>query len=469
MSAPDNPSRFPRLVASNEPGLPQVAQPAGAEPPEEPEITRKGFFSSGHRIVLGATIVILTAFFATIVFAAMIPINRGSVAPGRVEAQGTRTVIQHQEGGTVEQLLVNKGDKVKAGQLLVKLDDRTPILQLQLLEEQHRLLLVEQAMLQAERAGWARIVWPAEVLQHANEPATQQAMRANEALLASRRSSRESEKAVLAEGVTRLGAQVVGLEDQRKGQIEQARLIKLEADSLEKLYDQGLTTRTRILALQRSAADLEGSIGTTTSAINQAKVQMTESRLRMITIDQDMQKEDAKRLQELQSSLFELEDRIATQKLVVEDTNIISPVDGIVLERAVNTVGAVVRPGEPVLELVPSNKLVIRANVKTQDIDRVKVGARAVVRLNGLNVQTTPRLHGTVVYVSADAITPQEAGARPYYEARVEVSESELRKVKEAKVTPGMNAEVMIDAGARTVLSYLLQPIQGAFGHAFLE
>ncbi|HEX8233470.1 MAG TPA: HlyD family type I secretion periplasmic adaptor subunit [Caulobacteraceae bacterium] len=468
MSAPDNPSRFPRLVASNEPGLPQVAQPS-PEPGEEEEIRPKSFFSSGNRIVLGATVIIVAAFIATIVFAAMIPINRGSVAPGRIEAQGTRTVIQHLDGGTVERLLVNKGDKVRAGQLLIKLDDRTPALALQLLEEQRRLLLIEQAMLQAERAGWARIPWPAEVLVRANDPSTAQAMRANESLLASRRSARDSEKAVLAEGITRLQAQVVGLEDQRKGQIEQARLIKLEADSLEKLYDQGLTTRTRILALQRSAADLQGAIGTTTSSINQARVQMTESRLRMITIDQDMQREDAKRLQELQSSLFELDDRIATQRLVVERTSITAPSDGIVLERAVNSVGSVVRPGEPILELVPSEKLVVRANVKTQDVDRVRVGARAVVRLSGLNVQTTPRLHGKVVYVSADAITPQEPGVAPYYEARVEVPESELRKVREAKVTPGMNAEVMIDAGARTVLSYLLQPVSGAFGRAFLE
>jgi HlyD family type I secretion membrane fusion protein len=159
---------------------------------------------------------------------------------------------------------------------------------------------------------------------------------------------------------------------------------------------------------------------------------------------------------------------MSSQRLVTERTDVISPSAGVVLNRAVNSVGMVIRPGEPILEIVPDNQLIVTAQVRPQDIDRVKVGSGATVRMSGLNVQTTPQLKGKVVYVSADALTDEKAGMT-YFQARVEVPRNELKKLGPIKLSPGMPAEVMIDAGSRTVLSYLLQPVTAAFGRAFTE
>jgi HlyD family type I secretion membrane fusion protein len=460
---------FPRLVSVNEPASTPAEGlgPDGAE--EEAPEKFDTFFNSSNRIVMGVTISIIVAFVALVIFAAFAPINRGSIAMGQVTVLGQRHLIQHLDGGIVHAINVKEGDRVRPGQLLVKLDDRAAKLALQLLEQQHRQLLIEQAMLQAERTGATTVAWPPDVLAAAaRDPATARSLATNQNLLLTRRAAREAQKSVLREQNTRLQAQIAGLAAQKQGLAEQARLIKLEADSLTQLYEKGLTTRTRILALQRNGADLQGSIGTTEAQIQQNRVQMGENNLRIIGVDAEMLEENAKRLAELQTQLFELSDRMASQRLVVERTNIIAPSAGVVLNRAVNSVGMVVRPGEPILEIVPDNQLIVTAQVRPQDIERVKVGANATVRMSGLNVQTTPRLEGRVVYVSADALTDEKAGMS-YFQARVEVPQKELKKLGAIKLTPGMPAEVMIDAGARTVLSYLLQPVTSAFGRAFTE
>ncbi len=460
---------FPRLVSVNEPAsTPADGYDQDGVADEEPEKFNT-FFNSSNRIVMGVTISIIVAFVALLIFSAFAPINRGSIAMGQVTVLGQRHLIQHLDGGIVKQILVKEGDHVQAGQLLVKLDERPARLALQLLEQQQRQLLIEQAMLNAERMGATTINWPPEVLAAAaRDPATARSLATNQLLLSNRSASREAQKAVLREQNMRLQAQIAGLVAQKPGLAEQNRLIKLESDSLTQLYEKGLTTRTRILALQRNAADLQGSIGTTEAQIQQNRVQMGENNLRMIGLDAEVQEENAKRVTELQTQLFELGDRISSQRLVFERTSITSPSPGVVLNRAVNSVGMVVRPGEPIVEVVPDNQLIVTAQVRPQDIERVRVGSRATVRMSALNVQTTPQLHGKVVYVSADALTDEKAGMS-YFQARIEVPQSELKKLGPIKLTPGMPAEIMIDAGSRTVLSYLLQPVAGAFSRTFTE
>lgn len=460
--------QFPRLVAVNEPS-PNAVNPTIENAAEEEPEKFNTFFNSSNRIVMGVTISIIVGFLALLIFSAFAPINRGSIAMGQISVQGQRNLIQHLDGGVVQQILVKEGDRVQAGQLLVKLDDRSAKLALQLLEQQQRQLRIELAMLQAEAAGLSTIAWPGDIVAAAaGDPATARSLATNQMLLANRTASRNAQKAVLREQNARLQAQIAGLVGQKQGLAEQARLIKLEADSLTSLYEKGLTTRTRILALQRNGADLQGSIGTTEAQIQQNRVQMGENNLRMIGLDAEMQEANSKRVTELQTQLFELGDRISSQALVVARTAITSPSAGVVLNRSVNSVGMVIRPGEPIVEVVPDTDLIVTAQVRPQDIERVKLGAKAVVRMSALNVQTTPQLKGKVVYVSADALTDEKAGVS-YFQARIEVPPSELKKLGPVKLTPGMPAEVMIDAGSRTVLSYLLQPVTGAFARAFTE
>lgn len=458
------PSVFlPRLVSVNE-------KPVLGDDTDEMDDLPVGtaWYERGQRTTLVTVALILGGFAVLILWMAFVPIHRGASAPGRLQALGNRTMIQHMDGGIVDQIFVKEGDYVRPGQLLVRLDDRSSKLGLQLLEEQHRLLVIEQAMLNAERTGQTSIAWPAEVQAAASDPATARAMMTNETVLNTKAADRASQKAVLKEESSRLIAHIAGLDAQKAGLEEQARLIKTELDGVQSLYDRGLVPRTRLLALQRNAADLTGSIGASVAAEAQDRVQIGENNLRMLQIDTNMQQEDAKRLQEIQSNLFELGDRIESQKLVVARTEVRAPSAGVVLHRAVTSTGQVLRPGDPVLDIVPDDKLIVTAMVRPTDIERVKIGAPAVVKITGLNVQTTPRLHGTVIYVSADLITDKD-GKPTGYEARIEVPQIERKKLGAVQITPGMPAETMIDAGARTALQYLLQPVTGAFGKAFHE
>lgn len=462
---PSKPNVFlPRLVSVNE--KPVLGDETDEMEDELPAGT--AWYERGRRTTLTAVALILGGFAVLILWMAFVPIHRGASAPGRIQAEGNRTVVQHLDGGIVQQIYVDEGDYVRPGQLLVKLDDRAAKLGLQLLQEQHRLLVIEQAMLNAERTGQTAIQWPAEVMAMASDPATARAMTTNETVLKTKAADRASQKAVLKEESNRLVSHIAGLDAQKAGLEEQARLIKVELDGVQSLYDRGLVPKTRLLALQRSAADLQGSIGASVAAQSQDRVQIGENNLRMIQIDTNMQQEDAKRLQEIQSNLFELGDRIDSQKLVVARTEVRAPLAGVILHRAVNSTGQVLRPGDPVLDIVPDDKLIVTSMVKPTDIERVRVGAKAVVKLTGLNVQTTPRLHGTVIYVSADLITDKD-GKPTGYEARVEVPQIERKKLGAVQLSAGMPAEVMIDAGARTALQYLLQPVAGAFGRAFHE
>lgn len=456
---------FPRLVSVNEKAVGEVG-PDGEAEDDIP--VGHAWYEKGRRSTLTATAIILGGMAILILWMAFVPIHRGASAPGRVQQESARTVIQHMDGGIVEKLLVEEGDFVKAGQLVATLDARPATIALQLLTEQHRLLLIEQAMLNAERTGQTTIAWPAEVLAMANDPGTARAMQTNLTVLQSKAADRAAQKAVLNEEIGRIAAQSVGIEAQKAGLEEQARLIKVELEGIQSLYDRGLVPKTRLLALQRTAADLQGSIGSAVASIAQGKVQAGESRLRMIQIDTGMQQEDAKRLQEIQSNLFELGDRIDSQRLVLARAKIYSPVTGIVLHRAVTSPGQVLRPGDPVLDVIPNDKLIVSAMVRPQDIERVKVGSKAVVKLTGLNMQTTPRIYGTVTYVSADLLTDKD-GKPTGFETKVEVPQIERRKLGNIVIQPGMPAEIMVDAGARTALQYLLQPVTGAFGKAFHE
>lgn len=310
--------------------------------------------------VLGTVAAVLGGLVLLVGWAAFVPLHRGASAPGKVQQQSARGVVQHMDGGIVERLLVKEGDLVRQDQLLVKLDDRAANIALELLTGQHRLLLIEQAMLNAELNDQAQITWPAELLGQ-NDPKTQRAMLAATQLLHSKAADDAAQKAVLSANIDRLRANVVGIEAQRVGRKEQARLIRTELEALQSLYDKRLVPKPRLLALQRTAADLDSSIATSVASIAQAQVQMGEARMKMLQIDTQGGQEAAQRLQQIQSKLFELRDRINSQKLILARTEIRSPVEGLVLRRAVTSPGQVLRPGDPVLDIVPADRLIVTA------------------------------------------------------------------------------------------------------------
>lgn len=422
---------------------------------------------AGTRLLRMVWIVMAVTIAAIFGWTALAPLNKGVNATGAVSTQSARQVIQHLDGGIIRTLNVKEGERVKAGQVLVVIDDALAKAQYNVVRQQYFDHLGERAMLEADISG-APLVWPKELLDNQADPAVKSVMMAESKVLADRRGGRAAQKAVLSQQVASLGDQVTGLNAQTQSIQSQDKLIGEEAKGVEGLYKQGFAPKTRLLELQRNQANLQGSLGSAQAQISQAHTMMGEKRMQAVQIDAQSRQESSKRLSDVITETLQLQEKMADQAQVLARTVIKSPVDGIVLERHIATVGGVIKPGEPVLDIVPTAELEVTGKLRPNDVENIKVGQKAHIKFSGLNVQTTPQLDATVSYVSADALADQKTGQR-YYEVRATVTPAERKKLGDQVLTPGMPAEIMVDGGARTMLQYLIQPVEAAFSHAFRE
>ena len=424
--------------------------------------------SSAPRLFRTAAWVIGLGLGLFLLWAALAPLNRGATAPGRLDMTGSRTVVQHLDGGTLSEILVREGETVRAGQVLARMDAEQVRIQLGQFEQQRSQRLIEQAILQAEMTDGA-VNFPPEILA-ATDPDTVAYRNIQLSALQSRRAARAAEKAVLREQIGRLDLQAEGLRGQVESFDGQLKLINDEVSGLQSLFERGFASKQRLLALQREGQRLAGERASTISAISQSRVQQGEARQRMVQVDSRVFEQAAQRLAEVERELALLNDRIAAQRLALNRTDIRAPVAGVVLARAASAPGLVIKPGDPIMELVPSGRLIVEAQLAPRDVESVYVGARAKLRFSGLNMQKTPALQGTVTYISPDTLGGDpRTGQAPYYEVKVEVSDAEREKLDGIPLTAGMPVDVMIDIGARTALGYLVEPVVAIFDRSFRE
>lgn len=441
--------------------------------PEPPQVTlpeaetKLGMPSKTGRIVVAT---VLIAFFSLLIWSLTAPLNRGVVAQGRVDVDGRRTTIKHRDGGQLAKVNVREGDQVVAGTVLATMDDREAKVQLELLQNQRIQLIVESAVRSAETKQAARIDWPQEVITAIADPESEAGRWAEvqQQAFYARRTALNAQVSILGEQRQRLAARAQGLGATDRALRTQSALIQQEAAGLRQLQREGFAPRNRVLGIERTGADIAGRIGDNQSAIAQSRIAMGETEMQIVQSRAEALEAAAQRLTQINIQVAELNDRIAAQQLVVERTVIRSPVDGIILARASGVTGAVIQPLEPIFEVVPSDKLVVRAQVSPTDIERLIVGQQASVRFSGLNVQTTPRIAGSVSFVGADAQTDQERGVS-YYEVRVDVSLAELKKLGSQPLRSGMPVEVSVDGGARTAWAYFMEPVARTFERAFKE
>ncbi|MFV3074573.1 HlyD family type I secretion periplasmic adaptor subunit [Niveispirillum fermenti] len=419
-------------------------------------------------VIRAGLLVIAIAFGGLLIWSVFAPIAKGVVAPGSVVVDTNRKTIQHLEGGIVAEILVRDGDQVKAGQVLMRLDEVTPQAQRDVLYGQYLTARAQEARFIAEREGAKAVTFPEELTGEGVHGRNAAIRATEEEVFRSRREAMNGQLSIYEQRIRQLQEQMKGMEAQVEANTQQITLIDGELEGLQQLFEKGYASKTRLLQLQRERAELDGNRGNYVAEIARSRVAMGEAQLQILQIRRAFEEDVAKGMQDARSRIYDLQDRLTSANDVLSRREVRAPGDGIIVNSRVHTVGGVVRAGDPLMELVPmEDELIIEAHVSPIDIDVVSVGMMSEVRFSALAQRNMPTLMGTVMTVAADVTTDQN-GAR-YYVTRVRVDEDEMVKLGDQKLVPGMPADVLVKAGEHSVVAYLLMPIADGVFRAFKE
>ncbi len=400
---------------------------------------------------------------------ALMPLAGAVVVPGNLVVQSNIKTIQHPTGGVVAEIPVHNGTRVGVGDLLLRLDATQAQANLQMVSKQLDESRARIARLIAERDGLPRPEIPAELAGRLDESAVKNLLASEETLFKARANARYSQKDLLQSRVAQLGEEIAGLDAQVVSKAKQLELIAGELSGVQELYDKRLVPLTRLTTLQRETARIEGERGQLISAIAETKSKIGEAQLQIVRLDQDFRTDVVKELGETQGKEAELEQRGIAGRDLLDRIEIRAPTSGIVHQLSAHTIGGVIRAGDAIMEVVPdSDNLQIEARLQPNDIDQVRVGQKAFIRFSAFNQRVTPQLVGLVSYVSADVSHDQQTNAA-YFTARMTLPEDERRRLAGLQLVSGMPAEVFMQTGSRTMMSYLLKPITDQMQRAFVE
>jgi len=396
-------------------------------------------------------------------------ISGALIAPGQIVVETNVKKVQHPTGGVVGELLARDGDKVKSGQIVIRLDDTVTKANLAIVTKNLDGALARAARLEAEQRGLDKLAFPPQLTSRASDPDVAGVMASESKLFDVRVNGRAGQKAQLRERVTQLNEEIGGLAAQEKAKDEEIALVQKELEGVRDLYNKHLIQISRLTTLERDAARLNGERAQYIASRAQAKGKITETELQIIQVDKDVVSEVSKDLRETNDKIGELIERKVTAEDQLRRVDIRAPQDGIVEQTTVHTVGGVITAGDTVMLIVPqSDDLQVEAKVSPQDIDKLQVGQKTLLRLSAFNQRTTPELNGTVSRVSPDVTTEQRTG-QSYYTIRVSMPPEEIARLGEAKLIPGMPVEAFVQTGERTVISYLMKPLHDQFMRAFRE
>jgi len=400
-------------------------------------------------------------------WAAVAPLDGAAYAPGVVTVQSYRKTVQHLEGGIVKTLLAHDGDIVQRDDPLIVLDDAQLRFEYEITRNQLVAAKAMEARLRAERDLLPAIDF--------GESPDASGLRAAEArqvetlVFNARRGSRLGQVAVLRERIGQLQQQVKGLESMVGAKVRLEKSYGGEIGELSDLLKQGFVDKQRLVEQERKLEMLKSEVADHRSTIDKTRLQINETQLQILQIDKDFNADVAKQLAEVQTRMYDLQEKASALEDRLSRIVIRAPDAGMVIGMTVHTVGGVVRAATPLLDIVPSvSELVIEAQVAPVDIDRIAIGKRADIRFGAFNSSTTPVIEGEVSSVSADRLTNEKTGAA-YYLARVRVTDAGAHTLGERKLLPGMPADVLIITGQRTLLQYLMQPARAALSQSMIE
>lgn len=404
-------------------------------------------------------------------WATLTEISGAIVASGQIEVDQNRQVVQHPGGGVVKDIYVEEGDAVSVGDVLISLDPSIEESELSIIQGQVFELMARRGRLTAERDGIGAITFDPRLIERAKTDAgIAELMQGQENLFQARVASNAKQIEQLTKRKSQIANQIDGIVAQRAAVATQLDLIEQELADQQKLLDRGLAQASRVLALQRSQAELSGDVGDLIAKQAESEGRITELDIQIEGLETTRREDAISRLRDQQYRTLELEERAGAliEKLMRMDIR--APVSGIVYGLSVFTPRSVIRPADPVMFLIPQDRpLVITVQVPPIDIDQVYVGQNAVLRFSALDQRTTPELFGKVTKVSPDAFQ-DDASRMSYYRAEILLNEGETDRLP-ANVTliPGMPVEAFIRTQDRTPLAYLIKPLADYFAKAFRE
>jgi len=417
--------------------------------------------------VVFATFVMAMLGFGVGGWAATANLSGAVIAPGTFVVERNVKKVQHSYGGIVSEIAVKNGDRVKSGDILLRLDATQIRAEMGVITSQQTELEARRIRLSAERDNLD--VMPTVRTTMDDSPEFKISLAGETRLFEDSKRSRENQKQQLLLRIEQLKEEIVGLSAQRDAKAGELKLIRQELEQVALLHQKGLTPVTRVYAMEREEKRLSGEHGGLVAQIARANGQISEIHVQIIMIDENSRVQAQRELRAIEAKLSELVEREVAANDKLQRVEIRSPQSGLVHELSAHTIGGVITAAEQIMLIVPEeDDLTIQANISPTDVDQVLVGREANLRLSAFHQQTTPELTGHVVHVSAD-VTVDPKNGYSYYVARIAMDEKSRRSVGDLKLVPGMPVEVFMSTGDRTALSYLVKPFTDQIQRAFRE
>lgn len=402
-------------------------------------------------------------------WAATTEISGAIIASGSLVTESNVKKVQHPTGGVVGEIHVRNGAKVKAGDVLVRLDATVTRATLAITTKRLIEMTARKARLEAERDEAEAITYPPDLLKQSDDPEVKHVLAGERKLFELRMTARIGQKAQLGERIAQLKEEISGFNAQIKSKKQEIVLIGRELKGTRELWEKGLTPLTRLTALERETTRIDGEKAKLISTVAQYRGRISETGLKIIQIDHDLGSEVAKELRTIEGEIGEFVERKIAAEDQLKRIDIRAPQDGTVHQSTVHTLGGVVAAGEEIMLIVPkADNLTVEVRVAPQDIDQLRVDQPVQLRFSAFSQRTTPEINGTLARISADITVDERTGA-DYYTVRIALSADEIARLGAVTLVSGMPVEAFFTTDARKVISYLVKPLSDQFLRAFRE
>jgi len=419
--------------------------------------------------LLTGFLLIFTMVTGFILWTVLAPIQGAVIAAGTVVVEGKPKTLQHLDGGIVSDILVSDGDKVSVGDVLLRLDPTSLNANRDLIQKRLDEATAFHARLTAERDSRSYIPWKT-VFPSANRtPNVDMIIKDQTQLFKTRRSASQGQLAQLQKRLQQSEEQILGFQSQSAANQSQLDIILKELEGLRELFKDGYVSQTRILALEREQAGLSGQISGLQAEIARTRTVMGETEIEILQVTRLMQEAVLTELRVKESEISDLKEQLISASDQAGRVDVIAPVSGTIHNMAISTLGGVITPANPIMDIIPdTDRLIVESKVEPMYVDQIYSGQDTTVRLSAFNQRTTPELNGKVISISANT-TIDPVTSLPFYTVRIEIPTAELSRLKGLVLVPGMPAEAFIQTDKRTVMNYLLKPATDQLSRSFRE